>query len=288
MEIERGRARLYFATMGQGPDLVLLHPTPVHHAFWLPVAEQLADRYRLILPDLRGHGQSVVGTQPAGQEMSITMETMAEDVHAVLEELGVSRAAFAGCSIGGYVLYEYWRRFSEQMSALIPICGKPQADASANREKRRAAMRLAEEPGGLEKYFDQAADTLVGATTRRLHPEIRAAARAMMDRVSLSSLLAVQRGLMERPDSVPTLRTIHVPVSVIAAEEDLTSTPEEMRVVAKSVPGAEFHLLPGTGHYAPLEQPEAVAGMLDDFLSSNPSQKLANPTSEDSDLDLQN
>lgn len=277
MEIERSGhgehgARLFFTTLGHGPDVVLLHPTPVHHEFWLPVAERLADRYRFILPDLRGHGRSTLGGAPQNDEehpAAVTMEILAGDVHAILGSLGVQRAAFAGCSIGSYLLYEYWRRFPEEMLALVPICGKPQPDTRANREKRQESIRLAQQPGGLEVFFDQTADTLVGPTSRRSHPGIRAVARAMMDSMPVDAMAAVQRGLMERPDSVPTLPTIHVPVSVIAAEEDSSSTPEEMRVVAASVPAAEFHLFAGTGHYAPLEQPDAVANMLDDFLSRN-------------------
>ena len=90
------------------------------------------------------------------------------------------------------------------------------------------------------KFFDLMADTLVGPTARQHHPEIRATARAMMNAVTLDAMLAVQQGLMSRPDSVPTLETIHVPVCAIAGGEDQSSTPEEMRVIAKQLPNAEF------------------------------------------------
>lgn len=246
--------------MGSGPDVILLHPTPVHHAFWLPVAEQLADRYRLTLIDLRGHGQSSAGTG------TITMATLAEDVHAVLDSSGIRRAAFAGCSIGTYTLYEYWRRFPEEMAALVCTCGKPQPDSAANRDARRESMQAAQQPGGLQNFFDRMADTLVGPTARQHHPEIRTAAREMMNPVSLQAMLAVQQGLMERPDSVPTLSTIDVPVCVIAAGEDQSSTPPEMRAIADHAPDAEFHLVENAGHYAPLEQPQTFAALIGDFL----------------------
>src|SRR5487761_1132820 len=92
LQIEHDGARLFAVTLGAGPDVVLLHPTPVHHAFWLPLVTQLADRYRLTLLDLRGHGQSSAG---AG---TITMARLAEAVHAVLAASGIQRAAFIGCS----------------------------------------------------------------------------------------------------------------------------------------------------------------------------------------------
>ena len=259
VEIERDGARLFATAMGSGPDVVLLHPTPADHAFWLPVASLLEDRYRLILMDLRGHGRSTLGT-------GISMQILAEDVHAMLRAMQVERAAFVGCSIGGYVLYEYWRRFPAEVEAMAPICGKPQPDSAANREKRQEWMQAAQQPGGLGKFFDQMADTLVGPTAQKRHPEIRAAARAMMEPVTLDAMLAVQRGLAARPDSVPTLETIAVPVCAIAGGEDQSSTPAEMRVIDERISAAEFHLLPNAGHYAPLEQPRTVADLLRNFL----------------------
>ncbi len=270
MEIERDGARLFSTTLGSGPDVILLHPTPTHHAFWLPVAELLANRYRLTLIDLRGHGRSTLGSGP------ITMEKLAEDVHAALQVAGIERAAFVGCSIGGYLLYEYWRRFPAEVAALAPICGKPQPDTAANRQKRQEWMHSAQQPGGLEKFFDLMADTLVGPNARQRQPEIRAAARAMMEPLTLDAMLAVQQGLAARPDSVATLETIRVPVCAIAGGEDLSSTPAEMQVIAEMAPSAEFHLLADAGHYAPLEQPKTIAEILGDFLKRHyPSAKTS-------------
>jgi pimeloyl-ACP methyl ester carboxylesterase len=260
LNIEHDGARIHAVTIGSGPDVVLLHPTPVHHAFWLPVAGRLADRYRLTLIDLRGHGQSSAGMG------TITMARLAEDVHAVLAASGIQRAAFVGCSIGTYTLYEYWRRFPEQMAALVCTCGKPQPDSAVNRDTRRESMQAAQQPGGLEKFFDRMADTLVGPTAQKQHPEIRTAAREMMNSVSLQAMLAVQQGLMERPDSVPTLSTIDVPLCVVAGGEDQSSTPPEMRVIADEAPDAEFHVVENAGHYAPFEQPQTFASLIGEFL----------------------
>ena len=58
-------AEIAYVSMGDGPPIVLLHPFPCHHAFWLPAAQALSSRYRLILPDLRGHGESSAGDGPA-------------------------------------------------------------------------------------------------------------------------------------------------------------------------------------------------------------------------------
>src|ERR1700719_3664866 len=89
-------SEVFYWTLGDGPPVVLLHPSPTHHEFWLPVAEGLAWRYRLILPDLRGHGQSGAGEGPA------TMAKHAEDIARVMDNADVGRAPIIGVSIGGY------------------------------------------------------------------------------------------------------------------------------------------------------------------------------------------
>ena len=263
MYLERDGVRLFYTAFGSGPDVVLLHPTPTHHAFWMPVARLLAQRYRLTLIDLRGHGNSRANSPIASP---ITMQQLAEDVHAVVQSLEIARAAFVGCSIGSYLLYEYWRRFPQEMTALVLTCGKPQPDTEANRERRQEWMAAARRPGGLEKFFGSMAETLVGPTAQREQPTVREAARSMMSAMPLDAMLAVQQGLALRPDSVPTLQTITVPVCAVAGGEDSSSTPLEMQVIADRVPGAEFHLLQNAGHYAPLEQPEKIAALIDSFL----------------------
>src|SRR5215467_4553594 len=88
-------AEIVYWTLGDGPAVVLLHPFPAHHEFWLPVAESLSTRYRMILPDLRGHGESGVGEGPA------TMQKHAADLARIMGDTGASRAPIIGVSIGG-------------------------------------------------------------------------------------------------------------------------------------------------------------------------------------------
>ena len=95
MQVRSGDANIFYEVLGKGPDLVLLHPFPVNHHIWDPIAERLANYYRVIRPDLRGHGESETGEGPA------TMAKHAGDVLKVCEDVGVERAVFCGNSIGG-------------------------------------------------------------------------------------------------------------------------------------------------------------------------------------------
>ena len=258
-------AELSYQTMGTGLDVVLLHPTPVHRDFWLPVAQHLTSGYRLILPDLRGHGQSQTGDGP------ITVERLGQDIRRLLDTLQIERALFAGCSIGGYTLYELWRRIPNRVSGLAFCCSKPHPDTVVNKSKREEWITEIRQKGP-EGFFDSMAGTLFGPVTQRRDPAKVSAGRAMMHSMSAEAVIAVQQGLAVRPDSVPTARTITSPTCVIAGAADTSSTPTEMMFLAEIVRNAgyssEYHLLPEAGHFAPFEQPEEVASILRRFFNS--------------------
>ena len=251
--------------MGEGQDIVLLHPTPLHHAFWLPVAEMLAQRYRVTMPDLRGHGQSEAGDGP------ITIEKLGEDTQRLLDELGIGKALFAGCSIGGYTLYELWRTMPERITALAFCCSRPQADADANRAKRKEWIESIN-LRGTGDFFELMLGSLIGPTARTRFPQKIGEAREMMQMMRPEAVIAVQQGLAARPDSVATAKTIRVPACVVAAAEDSGSTVEDMKLLAEAIRnggyGAEFHVLRDAGHYAPWEQPETVGPILRRFFDS--------------------
>lgn len=257
-EFRSGGDRLRYRTMGAGPTVFLLHPTPADHQFWIPAARLLQDRYRLILPDLRGHGRSEAG------QGEISMARLAEDVERLMDLLGLRQACFAGCSVGAYVLYELWRRCPERVTALAFCCGKPQADSAATREKRQENIaKIAQD--GVDEFFSQALTVLVSHGFAANHPAKVRELRITMDAVTPQAAIAIQQGLMNRPDSTPTVAAISVPLLALAGEEDTLSSPAEMMELAKLSAQAEFRLLPGLGHFAPYEDPETVSGILKSF-----------------------
>jgi pimeloyl-ACP methyl ester carboxylesterase len=262
MKYRSGDAELFYEEQGGGAPLVLLHPTPVNHRFWLPLAGMLSVRYRVLMPDLRGHGQSETGDGP------ITIEKLGADIERLLDAAGVERALFAGCSIGGYTLYELWRRCPQRVRALAFAGSKAQADTEQARATRQANIEKIRERGSGE-FIEGALNSLIGATTRSRWPQKVGEAREMMQTVRPEALIAVQQGLAARPGSVETAKTIRVPSCVIAAAEDSAAPLADMRLLADTIRAsggqAEFHELPDAGHFAPWEQPETVGIILRKF-----------------------
>ena len=257
--IKSGDAEIVYHVLGEGPSVVLLHPFPVNHEFWLPVANALSARYRLILPDLRGHGDSGIGEGPA------TMEKHAADIFRVMDDAEVGRAPFVGVSIGGYALFEFWRKHRDRVAALGLCNTKASADAP---EARAARMRAANEviECGTESFFESMIARLLGKSTRELRPDRVAGALRMMRKMSPEDVAQVQRGMAERPDSVDTLNTINVPTLLVTGEEDLLTGVNESELMRQHIPNAQLRVVPKAGHYSPWEQPQEAGKLLRQFL----------------------
>jgi len=254
-------AEIFYEVRGNGPPVVLLHPFPGHHGFWNPIAAALDSRYRLILPDLRGHGDSEIGVGPA------FMAKHASDIARVLAAEGLGRVAFIGCSIGGYILFEFWRRFRTRISSLALCDTRPQADTSEARAHRlKSAAGVLEQ--GTEPFLEMMIPKWMGCTTLAARPDLVDGARAMMRKMSAEDVSLVLRGMAERPDSAADLKTINVPTLIVIGEEDVLSTVADGDLMRQNIAGSQLNVIPKAGHYAPWEQPDAVGRVLRQFLDS--------------------
>lgn len=270
--LSRG-ARLNYFDGGQGRPVVFLHPTPLSHAYWLPVIAELPHQ-RAIALDLRGHGGSELEGVQLAEHLHIggfapgvadlTLGQMAEDVLLLLDILKIERAAFVGCSIGGYLLLELWRRAPQRMNGLAFVCSKAQGDTEAGRAKRKDTIaHIVTE--GAEPVLDGLVKGLTGATSQKRDPELYGKLRSMAS-LTQKAAMAVQAGLGLRPDSIATVATINKPVLAIAGAEDAVCTVVEMEAFRSAPGGCEFHLLAETGHFSAYEQPKAVAAYLGKWL----------------------
>jgi len=259
--ISRDDAEIFYEVLGSGPPIVLLHPFPANHDLWKPAAQALVTRYRIILPDLRGHGDSGVGEGPA------TMEKHAADLARVLDHEGIGRATFAGVSIGGYVLFEFWRKFRPRVEALILCNTKAQADTSEARAGRLQAAADVRERG-TEPFFESLVPKLIGKTTLSTRPDLVEGALRMMRKMSAEDVALVQKGMAERSDSVETLKGINVPTLIVTGDEDIFTGVSEAELMQRNIPGSQMKVIAKAGHYSPWEQPEEVGKLLRQFLDN--------------------
>jgi len=250
---------IVYEALGSGPPIVLLHPFPVNHDFWAPASQQFASRYRLILPDLRGHGESGAGEGPA------TMEKHAADIVRILNDADIGRAVFIGVSIGGYILFEFWRRHRDRVAGLALCNTKAQADTAEARSARlQAAAEVLEH--GVEPFIESMLPKLLGQTARTTRPDLVEGARKMILKMSAEDISLVQRGMAERPDSVLTLKNINVPTLLVTGDEDIMTGVPEAELMHQHILNSQMKVIAKAGHYSPWEQPEEAGRVLRQFL----------------------
>jgi 3-oxoadipate enol-lactonase len=260
-QISSDDADISYEILGSGPPVVLLHPFPADHELWKPAAQALISRYRVILPDLRGHGDSGIGAGPA------VMQKHAADIARVLDHEEIGRAPFVGVSIGGYVLFEFWRKYRARVEALILCNTKAQADTPEARAGRlQAAADVMER--GTEPFFESMLPKLLGKTTYGTRPDLVDGALRMMRKMSPEDVAMVQRGMAERPDSVETLKTINVPTLIVTGDEDIFTGAAEAELMRQNVSNSQMKVIAKAGHYSPWEQPGEVGKLVRQFVDA--------------------
>jgi 3-oxoadipate enol-lactonase len=260
-KVRSGDAEIAYEVEGKGAPVVLLHPFPANHAFWQPVTQALSSRYQLVIPDLRGHGDSETGEGPA------LMEKHAADIARVMDDAQIGRAAMVGVSIGGYALFEFWRKFRGRAAALVLIDTRATADSTDARNARlKAAHEVLE--NGTETFIDGLLLKLLGENTRHTRPDLVEAARRMMLKMTPEDISQAQRGMATRPDSVETLKTINVPTLIVVGDEDTLTPLPDAELMRQHIGGSQLQVIPKAGHYSPFERPEEAGRMLRQFLDS--------------------
>jgi 3-oxoadipate enol-lactonase len=260
-QIKSGDAKIFYWVAGDGPPVVLLHPFPVNHEFWLPAAKMLAPRYRVILPDLRGHGDSEVG------EGAATMTKHAADIARVMDDAEVGRAPLVGVSIGGYLSFEFWRNYRGRVAAFVLCNTKAQAD---NAEARAVRLQVANDvlECGTESFLEAQVPRMFARNTLQSRPDLVDGARRMMRKMSAEDVAQVQRGMAERPDSMDTLKTINVPTLLVTGDEDILTGANEAELMRRHIAGSQLKVIEKAGHYSPWEQPEEAGRILRQFLDA--------------------
>jgi pimeloyl-ACP methyl ester carboxylesterase len=240
--------------------LVLIHGFPLSAHMWEPQFVLSDYGWRLIIPHLRGFDEGANGRSRT------SMDDHAGDVIDLLDSLHVDHAVVAGLSMGGYVTFALLRHAPSYFQGLILADTRPQADTPEGKQGRERMLALVRDKGPAA-VADDMLPKLLGETTRREHPGLVDEVRAIILSNGTETLAAAITAMMTRPDSTPLLPTIKLPTLVVVGEED-TLTPPPLSVdMHKAISGSELVQIPGAGHMANFEQPEAFNQALSSFLS---------------------
>jgi 3-oxoadipate enol-lactonase len=239
------------------PAVVLSNSLGATLAMWDRQAPELAERYRVVRYDLRGHGRSPV---PAGPS---TIADLGDDLLALLDRLDIERAALVGVSIGGMVSLHAAAVAPARVWSLVP-CFTAAYLGPAETWRERAGLVRAE---GTEAVADAVIARWFTPAFAAREPALVAATRAAIaatDRDGYASLCHA----IETMDLRGSLAAISAPTLVIAGALDPSIPPEHGRLVADGIAGARFAVLEGAAHLGNIECADAFNGLLRDHLEA--------------------
>jgi pimeloyl-ACP methyl ester carboxylesterase len=265
--VSAGGVELQVLDRGQGLPVVFLHGFPLDHSMWNDELEAISKRWRAIAPDLRGFGGSQVAV-PSATPGIVSMEQLADDVAALLDALGINQPiVLCGLSMGGYVAFEFWRKYASRLRGLV-LCdtrAMPDTPEAAQGRYDLAEKILAE---GARPVADVMVPKLFAPASLEQRSNLTAIQRDVILKTSTEGMSAALRGMAVRRDFRPHLASIKVPTLVVVGEHDAISTVDEMRSIAAGIPNAQFVILPQAGHMSPLEEPDEFLKTLVPFLES--------------------
>ncbi len=251
--------QMAYTDTGIGRPLVLIHGYPFNRSLWDEQVNALTHSYRVIVPDLRGFGESDASAGPA------TMNRMAQDVARLLDHLEISQAAVGGLSMGGYVTLAFYKQFPSRVRALILADTRAHADTEEAKQTRaqQAEKALTE---GMAGIADAMLPKLLTPETVSKHPEIVKRVRDMMIKTKPEGAAAALQGMAEREDLTSLLSQISVPTLIMVGSEDPITPVADSEKMHQAIAGSRLVVLEKAGHVSNIEQSEQFNAELKRFL----------------------
>jgi len=232
------------------PVVVLSNSLGATRGMWDPQVPALAERYRVVTYDTRGHGSSPAPPGP------YSLDDLVDDVVALLDRLGVARAHVAGLSLGGMTALRLAARAPQRVHRLAVLCSSAKTEPQGFLDRAAAARA-----DGTAGFAPAVVGRWLTPVYAAAHPELVARLEAMIagaDDEGYAACAEVVGGVDLRAD----LGRITAPTLVVSGAEDPALPPDHQRLIAEGVAGAELLTVSPGAHLANLEQPLQVTGAL--------------------------
>jgi pimeloyl-ACP methyl ester carboxylesterase len=259
--LDRDGVKIHYEVHGSGPTLLLTHGYSSTSTMWNGQIDALSKHHKLVLWDMRGHGQSDYPEDPAAYSEALTISDMA----ALLDEVGATSAIVGGLSLGGYMSLAFYRSHPERVSALLIIDTGP---GFKNEDARDAWNKRAHDTGD---RFEREGLAVLQSLSRE---------RSGVSHRDASGLARAARGMLTQRDAsvMESLPAIKVPALVIVGADDTPFLAASDYMAAK-IPGAKKVIIPAAGHAVNIDQPQAFVEAVLPFLDGLPRSSEKAPAS---------
>lgn len=245
---------------GTGLPIVFLHAFPLNRTMWAQQEEALSLQFRIITIDLRGHGES---DAPLWR---YTLEQSADDVNALLDQLSIQQAIFVGLSMGGYILFAFYRKYAARVKGLVLADTRAQPDTAEGKDGRFQMAQTAYKKGPFA-IVDTMLSKLFSPTTIKTRPALVQQVRTIIENSQISGIAGDLMAMAERLDSIPLLSQITCPTQIIVGVLDQATPPSDAKLMADHIPNARLAIISNAAHLTNMEQPEAFNQIIAAFAS---------------------
>lgn len=265
---------MFHTDTGEGRPLVLLHGWGFDHGSWQPIIDLLAAQYRVIVPDLRGHGSSQTPSEP------YEFAALSDDVNQLVESLDLSEPpVVVGHSFGGMVAMQFAVDHPASLGALVVVdadLNPPgafrflmSANAWISALLMRLSVRVLGESGTLGLIPPLLALAAYSGSWRRAHRAVLAESSRTFKTVNtVEGLVETLVAYANRPDLTRDLATAAPAALVVRGSRDLIVSQGRIDALTRAIPDARLEIVPGAGHMTVIEQPQVVAGLVGAFLET--------------------
>jgi pimeloyl-ACP methyl ester carboxylesterase len=243
---------VFYRDLGEGPCIVLLHGYLETSEIWEKFAEQLAHNFRILIPDLPGHGKSGIWGEVH------TMEDLAGSIFAILEKEGIKKIFLVGHSMGGYVTMAFAELYPKVLSGYSlfhSTCFADSEEKKLNRDREISLVKCGKKRQIVNVNIPKG---FANENVRIFPQEVERAKRVALGNPD-QGIIAILNGMKVRRDRTERLQNDQLPLLLIGGMNDNYIAPEVFEKLIGLAPHARVVRLENSGHMGFVEEPERSA-----------------------------
>jgi len=264
MFVRTSTGKIAYITFGENKErgFVFIHGFPFDKSMWSVQGELLAKDHLAVAFDLRGHGESDIGS---GQYL---VEFIVDDLFEVMDHVGLNKAVLCGLSIGGYVALRAIDREPSRVSGLVLCNTKSTADTNAAKLNRANQIKMIL-AGKKSQFAEDMAHTLFATTSFEKAKAAVDHITSIMNSTAEAALIGTLIALAARMDMTESLEKISAPTLIITGDKDKVATQADAELMKSKIRNSKFVLVHNAGHLSNLENPDEFNSAIFNFLKEN-------------------
>jgi 3-oxoadipate enol-lactonase len=243
--------------------LIFIHGFPFSHRMWnFPGGqiEALSSTNRVVAYDIRGHGESEVGTG------HYSIELFVDDLFSLMDHLQIPKAIICGLSMGGYIALRAIERNPERILGLVLCDTRSEADGNEAKIRRANGIKFIQ-TNGMKFYAQDYVKIVFASSSFESHPESIKIIQSIVERTASTSIFGTLLALAARTDTTSSLPNIKCPTLILVGEKDNVTPVNASQSLNKLIPGSTMAILPNAGHISNMENSVEFNKHLIEFVS---------------------